>query len=91
MIPIAKIGYVRSSEFTWADLVQLKFQLPEQYAARGTYLMNGRTLGQVMSMVDQMGRPIWLYPTPANDAGGFSNFTIAGSPVRIVSWMPDVA
>jgi HK97 family phage major capsid protein len=76
-------------QFTWADLVQLKFGLPEQYAARGTYLMNGRTLGLVMSMSDAMGRPIWLYPTPAGDAGGFTGFTIAGPPVRVVSWMPD--
>jgi len=77
-------------EFTWPDLVQLKFQLPEQYGARGTYLMNGRTLGMVMSMCDAQGRPIWLYPTPATDALGFTGFQIAGSPVRIVSWMPDI-
>jgi HK97 family phage major capsid protein len=63
--------------FIAQDLIQLKFGLPEQYAARGTYLMNGQTLGLVMSMTDAMGRPIWLYPTPATDAGGFGNFMIS--------------
>jgi HK97 family phage major capsid protein len=64
--------------------------LPEEYAARGTYLMNGATLGLLMTMSDAMGRPIWMQ-TPASDAGGFGGFQIAGSPVRVVSQMPDVA
>ena len=42
-----------------------------------------------MSMSDAIGRPIWMQ-TPAGDAGGFGGFQIAGSPVRVVSWMPDV-
>jgi HK97 family phage major capsid protein len=71
-------------------LTLLTFQLPEQYAARGTYLMNGRTLGLVMTMTDAMRRPIWLHPPPATDVGGFTGFQIAGSPVRIVNWMPDL-
>jgi HK97 family phage major capsid protein len=33
------------------------------------------------------GRSGWQ--TPATDAGGFGGFQIAGSPVRIVSQMPD--
>jgi HK97 family phage major capsid protein len=89
-IPICDVApSTPPGQFTAQDLIQLKFGLPEQYASRGTYLMNGQTLGLVMSMSDAMGRPIWLYPTPATDAGGFGNFMIAGSPVRVVSWMPD--
>ena len=43
-----------------------------------------------MTMTDAMGRPIRLYHTPATNAGGFTGFQIAGSPVRIVSWLPNV-
>jgi HK97 family phage major capsid protein len=89
-IPICDVSpSTPPGQFAWADLVQLKFQLPEQYAERGTFLMNGATLGLTMSMTDAVGRPIWLSPTPATDAGGFGGFRIAGSPVRVVSWMPD--
>jgi HK97 family phage major capsid protein len=71
-------------------LVSLQFELPEEYASRGTYLMNARTLGMVMTMSDATGRPLWMQ-TPATDAGGRSGFTIGGKPVRIVSQLPDVA
>jgi len=89
-IPVCDVSpNTPADQFAWQDLVNLKFQLPEQYAARGTYLMNGRTLGQTMTVTDGVGRPVWLYPTPASDAGGFTGFQIGGSPVRVVSWMPD--
>jgi HK97 family phage major capsid protein len=39
-------------------------------------------------MTDAIGRPIWMQ-APASDAGGFGGFQINGSPVRIVSQMPD--
>ena len=53
-IPICDVASTTPpGEFTWTDLVQLKFQLPEQYAARGTCLMNGRTLGMVPPMTPQ--------------------------------------
>jgi len=76
-----------ADQFTWQDLVQLKYQVDEQWAARGTFLMNRRTLSLVLTMTDAVGRPIWTM-MPGGDAEG--GFTIAGSPVRIVPMMPDV-
>lgn len=73
-------------EFRWQDLVALKFQLDEQYQARGVYLMNSATLGLVMTMTDATGRPIWSQ-TPQEGAP----IQINGSPVRIVSQMPDAS
>jgi HK97 family phage major capsid protein len=73
--------------FTWQDLFALKYSLPEEYAWRGTFLMNAATLGLVVTMSDGLGRPIWM-PTPATEGGG--GFQIAGSPVRIVSQLPNV-
>jgi hypothetical protein len=42
-IPICDVSpNTPPDEFAWQDFVAPKFQLPEQYTARGTYLMNGR-------------------------------------------------
>src|SRR5262249_48026959 len=71
-------------------LVMLKYQLPEQYQARGSYLMNGRTLGLAMTMSDASGRPIML-PVPVTQDGRVgSGYMIAGSSVHVVTQMPDV-
>jgi HK97 family phage major capsid protein len=76
-------------QFAWQDLVQMKYRLEEEFANRGTFLMNFRTLGLVLSMSDAVGRPIWMqFPSEDGRIGG--GFQIAGSPVRVVAWMPDV-
>jgi len=67
-----------TSSITYADLVQLTFQPPEQFAARGTFRMNGGTLGSALSMSDAMGRLIWMQ-TPGSDAGSFGGFQIAAA------------
>jgi hypothetical protein len=80
-----------AGQIDWRDLVALKFELPEQYQARGSYLMNGRTLGMCMTMTDAAARPI-LLPVPITSDGRVgSGFMIAGSPVHIVTQFPDVA
>jgi HK97 family phage major capsid protein len=88
-IPVCDTGPATPpGTFTWQDLVQLKYQLAEQYAARGVYLMNAATLGLVMTMSDALGRPIWTsYPSSDGRVGG--GFQIAGSPVRVVSQFPN--
>jgi len=75
-----------ADQFSWQDLVQLKWQIDAQWAARGTFLMNQTTFALVLTMSDAMGRPIWS-PMPEQSGMGL---TIAGSPVRIVPNMPDV-
>jgi HK97 family phage major capsid protein len=76
--------------FTWADLILLKHQMPEQFAARATYLMNSRTFAMVLTMSDAIGRPLWMQ-FPSGDGSVAGQFQIGGSPVRIVSQMPDIS
>jgi len=91
-IPICDVSAsTPAGQFTWQDLVMLKWMVPMQFhggggAGGGRYLMNQNTFGLVLTMSDAMGRPIMI-ATPT-EAGVF---TIAGSPVQIVTQMPDVA
>jgi HK97 family phage major capsid protein len=72
--------------FTWQDLVMLKWQVPMSFVGGGSYWMNQYTMGQALTLSDSMGRPILLAdPTEAG------TFMIAGSPVQIVTQMPNVA
>jgi HK97 family phage major capsid protein len=88
-IPTCDVGPATPvGSFTWQDLFALKYSLPEEYAARGTFLMNAQTLGLVVTMSDGLGRPLWM-PTPATDGRVGGGFQIAGSPVRVVSQMPN--
>jgi HK97 family phage major capsid protein len=75
-----------AGQFTWQDLVSLKWQVPQQFHAGASFLMNQATFGLVLTMSDSMHRPIML-PMPTETG----QFTINGSPVQIVSQMPDVA
>ena len=75
-------------QWTWQDLAALKWQLDPQYAARATYLMNATTLGMCMTMSDAIGRPLWS-DTPATDGRVGGRWMINGSPVEVVSQMPD--
>jgi HK97 family phage major capsid protein len=72
-------------QFTWQDLIMLKFQVAIQWHAGGSYICNQQTFALILTMSDAMGRPIML-PTPV--APG--QYTINGSPVQIATQMPDV-
>jgi HK97 family phage major capsid protein len=87
-IPICETSaHTPVGAFTWQDLIALKYQVPMQYhGAGGAYLMNQNTFSQVLTMSDANGRPIML-SSPTEDG----QFRIAGSPVRIVTQIPDVA
>jgi HK97 family phage major capsid protein len=77
-----------AGQFTWQDLIMLKWQVPVQWhgGGGGRYLMNQYTFGLVLTMADALSRPIMIsMPT---DSG---QFIINGSPVQVVTQMPDVA
>jgi len=77
--------------FTWQDLVALKWQVPMQYhGGAGTrYLMNQNTFGLLLTMSDASGRPM-LVQFPQNTPAG-PGFLLNGTPIQIVTQMPDVA
>jgi HK97 family phage major capsid protein len=87
-IPIVDtLAQTPAGQFTWQDLLMLKWSVPVQFHGPGSaYLMNQKTFRQVLTMSDANGRPIML-ALPTEPA----QFVINGSPVSIVTQMPDVA
>lgn len=86
-VPVCDTGSVSpAGQFTWQDLILLKYQVPSAFAGGGAYLMNQNTFGLALTMSDAMGRPIML-ASPL--AGG--QYLVGGSSVVIASQMPDVA
>jgi HK97 family phage major capsid protein len=85
-IPICETAAATpAGSLTWQDLYMLKWEIPAQWMAGASYLMNQRTWAQVMTMSDAAGRPIWSQPP-----GGEPGFQLAGSPVHIITQMPDI-
>jgi len=74
--------------FTWQDMIALKFQVPMQYHIGGRYLLNQNTLALLLTMSDAAGRPL-LATFPQDVQSG--PFLFNGSPLQIVTQMPDVA
>jgi len=66
-------------QFTYQDLAMLRMEVPMQWQAGGSYLMNQRTFALLMTMSDTSGRPLLG-----------TGFSFMGVPVNIVSQMPDV-
>lgn len=73
-------------QFSWQDLVMLRWEIPMQWQAGSYYLMNQRTFALLASMSDAGGRPMWS-TMPGEEPG----FRLAGAPIFIASQMPDVA
>lgn len=85
-IPICETAAATAAgSLTWQDAFMLKWEVPEQWQAGGSYLCNQRTWAQLMTMTDASGRPIWSQP-PGAEPGYF----LAGSPVHIATQMPDI-
>jgi len=85
-IPICETAQAtQPGTLSWQDLYMLKWEVPAQWQPGASYLMNQRTWAQVMTMSDASGRPLWGQ-APAGDPG----FQLAGSPVHIVTQMPDI-
>jgi len=72
--------------FSWQDMVALKYEVPQQWQAGASYLLNERTFALLMSMSDTANRPLWNQLP-----GGQPGFQFAGAPINIVSQLPDVA
>ena len=92
-IPICETSsHTAPDTFTWQDLVSLKWQVPMQYhsgGGGGRYLLNQNTFGQILTMSDAASRPILVaYP---QELPGTPGFLLNGSPIQIVTQMPDVA
>src|SRR5262245_48314548 len=88
LIPVCDTGDLTpAGQFTWQDLIMLKWMVPMQFHGTGSrYLMNQRTFAQALTMSDTTGRPIMI-ATPTESG----QFLLNGSPVNIVTQMPDVA
>jgi HK97 family phage major capsid protein len=71
-------------QFSWQDLVMLKYEVPIQWHANGAYIMNQRVFALLLTMSDAIGRPI-LTQLPQATA----SFMLAGSPIVLATWMPD--
>ena len=85
-----------TAKVTYQDLLNLMYQLPQQYRATGVWLMNSRTLGAISGLVDSNGRPLFLpgYGYIGETPGGGTNWmngSILGRPLIISENMPDIA
>src|SRR5262249_54035939 len=65
-----------AGQFTWQDLVQLKWDVPVQWHGEGSYFMNQCTWSLLATMSDAIGRPLWTQLP-----GGAPGFVLNGSPV----------
>jgi HK97 family phage major capsid protein len=86
-IPIAETGSgTPAGQFSWQDLVMLRWQVPMSLQGDGAYLMNQHTWALCSTMSDANGRPIMtVAPTEA------APFLLGGVPVVIANQMSDVA
>jgi HK97 family phage major capsid protein len=75
-----------AGQFSWQDMVQLKFEIPMSWQDGCVYVMNQKTAALLMTMSDATTRPLFS-ALPERGPG----FTFAGSPIIIAAWMPDVA
>lgn len=86
-IPVCETSpVIPAGQFAWQDLVILKFEIPMEWQNGASYLMNQRTFALLLTMSDSAQRPIW-----GQLPGGLPGFTLAGSPINIVTQMPDVS
>jgi HK97 family phage major capsid protein len=91
-IPVCDVGVATPpGSFTWQDLVSLAYEVPIQWHAGASFLMNQRTMALCLTMSDGIGRPL-LLPTPLTELAQpvGARFTIAGFPVVMNSFMPDI-
>lgn len=71
----------------YTGLVDYKFSLKDAYASDASYLMKRSTIGELMKILDGMGRPI-LMPNPNVETR--SGFTLLGDPIITADAMPAV-
>jgi HK97 family phage major capsid protein len=80
-IPICDTGpNTPPNQFTWQDLIMLKWAVNRQWHPGASYLLNQNTFALILTMSDAIGRPIMIAnPTVAGQ------MMINGSPVNIVT------
>jgi HK97 family phage major capsid protein len=83
-IPICDVSPA-TQQFTLADLMMLKFEVPQQWQDGAVFLMNSRIAALLFTMSDAIGRPLLTFLLER--APGFM---LAGSPIVLCSWMPKV-
>lgn len=66
-------------------LISLMYTMPQQYRNNGSWMMNGTTLGVIMTLKDSQGRYLWQ---PSLQAGQPS--TLLGRPVIEDPTMPNI-
>jgi HK97 family phage major capsid protein len=85
--PICDTGAATpAGQFTWQDLVMLKWETPLQFHTGGQFWMNQRTWALSLTMSDAIGRPLMIQDPTAPE-----RYSINGSPVQIITQLPDVA
>jgi hypothetical protein len=55
-------------QFSWQDLIMLKYEIPMQWQNGASFLMNQRTFALLLTMSDAGGRPMWS-SLPGRGAG----------------------
>jgi len=87
------IGYVATGSDGAFDpsnpadaIVELVYALGAQYRARGTFVMNSRTAGQVRKLKDADGRFLWSDGLAAGEPA-----RLMGYPVLVAEDMPDIS
>ena len=89
---IATVNTTVNDSFDWNDLVGVTMELPEQYAANGTFVMNRASAGKTaLTLEGADGQPIFR-------RGGFMNGitepapdTLNGYPIAYSAHMPNLA
>jgi HK97 family phage major capsid protein len=89
---IATVNTSVDNSFDWNDLVGVTMELPEQYAANGTFVMNRVSAGRTaLTLEGADGQPIFR-------RGGFNNGiteaqpdTLNGYPIAYSAHMPNLA
>ena len=72
--------------FTWQDIFMLKWNVAVQYHPGAAFMMNQNTLALGLTLADANNRPLMI-ANPTEQG----TMMMAGSPVRINTWMPNVA
>src|SRR5262249_23918247 len=85
-IPVVETSPATAAgSLTWQDLYLLKWEIPAIWQQGASYLCSQRTWAQIMTMSDATGRPLW-----SQAPGGEPGFMLAGSPVNVITQMPDI-
>jgi HK97 family phage major capsid protein len=88
-IPICQVSPATApGQFSWQDLQMLKYEIPMSWQDGSAFYMNQRTLALLQTMSSAEGRPLFG-PMGTNAPG--TGLSFAGSPIHIVSQLPDVA